>query len=220
MSLGRVEPDWNGAALALLSGCVDLGEEAQRLALLEQVCRGLGDALYPDFLNLLAVIGERGDAQACAVLAATLLAGLQSGRLPTGRRQAWGSAMGRPAAAQFGAWRTLGPLEFLCASQDRTARPDATVGLSEAEFLRQGQALLRLLNSSAGAQALYIQRLRALAADPVEGGLSRSARQAMDRMADAWAQGLAPDLVCQRYLAAMQPARGHGLSALAQQGMR
>lgn len=203
------EPDWSAAARALLSGCVDLPTAEQRLALLEQVCRGLGDALYPDFLNLLAVIGERGDAQACGVLALTLLEGLQSGRLPSGRRQAWGSALG---AGAFGAGRTLGPLEYLCASRDGDAARDPA---AEGRFMRQGSALLRLVDCHDGARRLYIQRLAALAADPVEGGLSRPARQALRGMAEAWAQGLAPDAVCQRYLNALSDARGSGLAALA-----
>lgn len=219
MAEARREPDWTAAAQALLSGCVDLPVEEARLALLEQVCRSLGDALYPDFLNLLAVVGERGDAQACAVLAQTLLAGLQTGRLPSGRRQAWGAALrsGPPvlsAAQQFGAWRTLGPLEYLlCLGLDeRTAAGGA--GLGEREFQRQGQALLRLINSSEAARQLYIQRLQALAADPVEGGLSRSARQLLTGVAEAWSQGQPPDVLCQQVLQAAQPA-SHGLSALA-----
>jgi len=198
------EPEWRRAAQALLSGCVDLGDAGQRLALLEQVCRGLGDALYPDFLTLLAYVGENGDAQACAVVASTLLEGLRSGRIPSGRRQAWGGAR------QGGAWRSLGPLEYLCAQQE----PPDVVSWSEARFRREGQALLRLLGSDADTRRLYIERLMALADDPLEGGLSRQARAGLRRMAQAWGEGETPAAVCERYLESLAEPRG-GLGALA-----
>ena len=206
--------DWTRAARALLSGCVDLRDGGQRLALLEQVCRGLGDALYPDFLTLLAHVGEHGDAQACGVVAATLLEGLRTGRVPSGRRHAWGSGPG-------GAWRSLGPLEYLCAARDRAGQ-SALIGQAgesdlsgEARFQREGAALLRLVDADGDARRLYIERLRALADDPLEGGLSRQAREGLRLMAGAWAEGHAPDVVCQRFLGALAGAGGSGLSALA-----
>ncbi|MCH7345096.1 hypothetical protein LZ017_17070 [Pelomonas sp. CA6] len=215
------EPDWRGAARALLSGCVDLVGADLRLALMEQVCRGLGDALYPDFLTLLAYIGENGDAQVRAVVAAALLEGLQTGRIPSGRRQAWGGARTGSAA-----WRSLGPLEYLCAAQDPAARalldanPPITADPSaEARFLREGQAMLRLLDSDDRARRLYIERLVALADDPLEGGLSRQARAGLQAMATAWRQGEGPDTVCRRYLEAVgadrsRPGPGQGLRSL------
>lgn len=209
------DPDWRRAAQALLSGCVDLGDTPQRLALLEQVCRGLGDALYPDFLTLLAYVGENGDARACAVVASTLLEGLRSGRVPSGRRQAWGG--GR----QGGAWRSLGPLEYLCAQQDPAGvdgAPDVASLWSEARFRREGQALLRLLGSDADTRRLYIERLTALADDPLEGGLSRQARSGLRTMAQAWGEGETPAAVCERYLASLAAEPRGGLGALAAAG--
>ena len=199
--------DWSRAARALLSGCVDLRDGGQRLALLEQVCRGLGDALYPDFLTLLAHVGEHGDAQACGVVAATLLEGLRTGRVPSGRRHAWGAGPG-------GAWRSLGPLEYLCAARDRAGEADLP---GEARFQREGAALLRLVDADGDARRLYIERLRALADDPLEGGLSRQAREGLRLMAGAWAEGQAPDVVCQRFLGALAGAGATRLSALAAQ---
>lgn len=313
-------PDWPRAARALLSGCVDLPDTPKRLALLEQVCRGLGDTLYPDFLTLLAYVGEHGDAHACGVVAATLLEGLRTGRVPSGRRQAWGASSGLGAGAGFGGalplgdraqperarpdraqpeetggpslhksqialgppgslwpepsssshspnamgadvrwpqasialstarsgpWRSLGPLEYLCALQDlpgngggsasgvgggsgsgvgvggvltgRSGDDGRDAGPREDRFLREGQFLLRLIDAHPDARRLYIERLRALADDPLEGGLSRQAREGLRLMAGAWSDGLAPDVVCQRYLGAMAaPGQGR-LSALAAQ---
>lgn len=196
--------DWPRAARALLSGCVDLSDGGQRLQLLEQVCHGLGDSLYPDFLTLLAFVGEHGDARACGVLASTLLEGLRTGRVPSGRRQAWGGV-------RSAAWRSLGPLEYLCATHDRPADGP----LPEQRFQREGSALLRLLSCDGDARRLYIERLAALAEDPLEGGLSRNARQGLRLMAQAWADGEAPDLVCQRYLGAVAAQAPSSLSALA-----
>ncbi len=211
---------WTRAARALLSGCVDLSHADLRLDLLERICRGLGDALYPDFLTLLALIGECGDAQARAVLADTLLEGLRSGRVPSGRRQAWGAAGSSDtptAGSSFGSWRTLGPIEYLCAAHEagRASPHAAGSAPSNETFLRQGQSLLRLVDSSADARRLYVMRLQSMALDPVEGGLSRSVRHGLQAMAQAWTEGLAPDVVCQRYLNAMPQGMGQSLNLLA-----
>ena len=100
------EPRWTLAAQALVEGCIDLQNDEDRVALLTTVCERLGDDLYPAFLRVLWTIGERGDHAACAAVARALVHALRTGRLPSGRRGAWGASasMPRPASARRAAW--------------------------------------------------------------------------------------------------------------------
>src|SRR5918911_488373 len=88
---------------------VDLRGSDDAVAFLEAVCKGLGDELYPAFLRVLCEIGRHGDHAARAAVARTLVQALRSGRLPSGRRAAWGANRWSAGA------RSLGPLEYLCA---------------------------------------------------------------------------------------------------------
>ncbi len=63
------EPRWPQAARELISGCVDLPSDDDGVALLESVCLGLGDELYPAFLRLLCEVGRYGDHDARAAVA-------------------------------------------------------------------------------------------------------------------------------------------------------
>lgn len=197
----KAAPDWSAAAQLLIDGCAHAPDAAWRLDLLERLCLALGDALYPAFLNVLAVVGERGTAGAQAAVADALVDALRSGRLPAGRRAAWG-AQRRDLAV--GA--ALGPLEYLCTWY---AEPQGADTPSAARFERTLVALLALVSHSERAKALYVARLRALADDPLDGTLSRGARAALRALADAWPRGTpaaAADAVLQ--------ASGGGLLAL------
>lgn len=174
----KAAPDWSAAAQLLIDGCAHAPDAAYRLDLLERLCTALGDALYPAFLNVLAVVGERGTATAQAAVADALVDALRSGRLPAGRRAAWG-AQRRDLAV--GA--ALGPLEYLCAWH---AEPQGVDTPSAARFERLLIALLSLVSHSERAKALYVARLRALADDPLDGTLSRGARSTLRTLADAW----------------------------------
>src|SRR5262245_34047578 len=87
----RPEPRWLQASQALVEGCLDLPTDEERVALLSTVCERLGDELYPAFLRVLWAIGQHGDHAACAAVANALVHALRTGRLPTGRRAAWGA---------------------------------------------------------------------------------------------------------------------------------
>lgn len=175
----KSNPDWGRAAQLLIDGCAHAGDANTRVALLERLAAALGNALYPAFLHVLGVIGERGTPAAQAAVAEALVDALRSGRLPAGRRSAWGS--NRPAELTLAA--PLGPLEYLCAWY---AEPGSTDAPSASRFDGALRNLLNLVSQSERARALYAARLIALADDPLDGTLSRTARRALRELALAW----------------------------------
>ena len=175
----KAAPNWATAAQLLVDGCAHAPDAAYRVDLLERLCLTLGDQLYPAFLSVLCVVGERGTPAAQAAVADALVDALRSGRLPAGRRAAWGASQ-RPQQALGAA---LGPVEYLCAWY---AEPNGVNAPSAASFDRALLALLRLVSQSDNARSLYSARLRALAEDPLDGTLSRSARLVLQALATAW----------------------------------
>lgn len=180
----RAEPDWAGAAQTLIDGCANLAQPHDRLLLLDDVCSALGDELYPALLHLLYVIGARGTPEAQRAVAGTLVDGLMSGRLPSGRLAAWGAAASPDRASGT---RSLGPIEYLCAWYAQTDGHGAgRTPLTADAFDRSLRALLGLVGHDPRAARLYADKLRADAADPLGGTLSRGTRHALRQLADAW----------------------------------
>ena len=171
----REDADWMGASEALIAGCAGLRSEDERVRWLEQLCVSLGDQLYPAFLKVLCLIGEHGDAKAQGVVAETLVAALQSGRIPSGRYSMWGTS--------HGASRSVGPVEYLCAWY---AQPNELGALPVLAFDRAAKSLLGLIGHSKQAQQLYCAKLRADAEDPLGGTWSRSSRQALLKLVTVW----------------------------------
>ena len=200
------EPRWAPAAQALVDGCVDLHDDEDRVALLAAVCEHLGDELYPAFLRVLWTIGRHGDHAACAAVAQALVHALRTGRLPSGRRSAWGegAAAAPPTAGAYGRVRCLGPLEYLCAWH---AQADPVRALSAAQFHLAARVLMDLVAASADARALYCDKLLADAADPLPGALTRHTREAVRALATAWAAGAAPFEACMRFTQALPGGR-------------
>lgn len=207
------EPRWSLAAQALVDGCIDLQSDEDRVALLGSVCERLGDELYPAFLRVLWTIGERGDHAACAAVARALVHALRTGRLPSGRRSAWGASGSMPSAG-FGAPRSLGPLEYLCAwfAQAEPAR-----ALSAQQFHSAARAVMDLIATSAEARALYCEKLLADVDDPISGALTRQTRQALRALVTAWSAGAPSFDASARFLSALPEARSAPLGALALQ---
>lgn len=201
------EPRWREAARALVAGCVDLrgGEEA--VALLEAVCRGLGDELYPAFLRVLCEVGRHGDHGARAAVARTLVQALRSGRLPSGRRAAWGS---NSWAGGADGGRSLGPLEYLCAS---VADQEGSSAMSRRDFDLGARSVLALVAADDEARLLYGEQLLARAEDPLEGALPRAARHAMRSLAQAWLEGAGAAEATAAFLAALPEPAGSGPAA-------
>ena len=198
----KPQPDWLAAAQALVDGLAALREAQARTELMETVCVGLGDALYPAFVNLLCHIERQGEPAVQALVADALVQALRSGRLPSGRLAAWGTTLPGNAdvGGAFGHGRSLGPVEYLCAWH---AQPSGRDPLPANAFDAALQPVLRLVGSSADARALYCSKLRADAQDPLGGSWSRSARQGILALADAWEAGAPADDVAASCLAAL-----------------
>jgi hypothetical protein len=208
------EPRWSLAAQALVDGCIDLPNDEDRVALLATVCEGLGDELYPAFLRVLSLVGQHGDHAARAAVAQALVHALRTGRLPSGRRSAWGASASQAEAA-FGSKRSLGPLEYLCAWHAQAGPAEA---LSREAFSAGAIAVMELISSSKEARLLYCEKLLADANDPLGGALARQTREALGALATAWAEGAAPADACTRFLAAL-PAATRSLSSLVGQAV-
>ncbi|MDR2154952.1 MAG: hypothetical protein LBE78_07995 [Burkholderiaceae bacterium] len=204
----RAEPDWYGAAEALIEACVYLSAPEDRVRWLERLCISLGDTLYPAFLHVLCHVGEHGDPDAQKAVADVLVLALQSGRLPSGRYSAWGAVHGA-------ATRAMGPIEYLCAWY---AQPGSRGPLSATAFDRAARALLSLVSHSESARRLYCAKLLADAEDPLGGAWSRQTRQALQIMARTWAAANAPPQhaganAVDAFLAALRQGEGARISA-------
>lgn len=194
-------PRWSEAAQALVDGCVDLPDDEGRVALLAAVCEGLGDELYPAFLRVLWLIGQHGDHAACAAVARALVHALRTGRLPSGRRSAWGAGAAVSPQAAYGSTRSLGPLEYLCAWHTQ-AEPERA--LSAEQFQIAARALMDLISASPEARLLYCEKLLADVDDPLSGALTRQTRAALHELATTWAAGIASDAASASFLRALQ----------------
>lgn len=177
------EPRWAEAAQALVGGCVDLGpREEGAIALMEAVCTGLGDQLYPAFLRVLAEVNLRGEYAARAAVAQTLAQALCQGRLPSGSRAAWGGAY-QPGARR----RSLGPIEYLClAAWPGRGQAGGPPELSPPQFQALAGAVMELLDCDADARRLYADHLCAVADDPLDGTMPREVRAALRTLAQSW----------------------------------
>jgi len=203
------EPRWALAAQSLVEGCIDLPNDEDRVALLSAVCEGLGDELYPAFLRMLWTIGQHGDHAACAAVARALVHALRTGRLPSGRRSAWGASQSMPGVG-FGSARSLGPLEYLCAWH---AQAEPERALPAEPFHSAARAVMDLIASSPEAHALYCEKLLADVDDPLSGALTRQTRHALRALVMAWSSGASSFDASARFLSALPEARGGLLAA-------
>lgn len=208
------EPRWAPAAQALVDGCLDLPTDEDRIALLVAVCDGLGDELYPAFLRVLWTIGLHGDHSARAAVARALVHALRTGRLPSGRRSAWGASAPTQSHAAYGRTRSLGPVEYLCAWHAQTEPARA---MTAAQFDIAARSLFDLIAASREARLLYCEKLLADVDDPIVGAFARPTREAVRALATAWSEGAPSSEVSARFLCALDDARGNALSAMARQ---
>jgi hypothetical protein len=196
------EPRWAEAAQALIGGCVDLGPRQDgAVALMEAVCQGLGDQLYPAFLRVLAEVNRRGEYAARAAVAQTLTQALCQGRLPSGSRAAWGGFTGGTQR------RSLGPVEYLClAAWPRGGQAE----LSPEQFQLLAGAVMELLDCDADARRLYADHLGAVASDPLDGTMPRELRPALLALAQHWRGQPDASRACQVFVDSLSRARAPG----------
>ncbi len=194
------QPRWADAAQALISGCVDLGPRQEgAIALMEAVCAGLGDQLYPAFLRVLAEINRRGEFAARAAVAQTLAQALSQGRLPNGSRAAWGA---HPAGTRR---RSLGPIEYLCLAAWPRQGP---AELSPEHFQTLASPLMELMDCAPDARGLYADHLAAVADDPLDGTLPREVRAALRDLAQAWRRQADASVACAEFITRLRRAGG------------
>jgi hypothetical protein len=121
-------------------------------------------------------------------------------------------------AAGFGAPRSLGPIEYLCAwfAQAEPAR-----ALSAQQFHSAARAVMDLIAASPEARALYCEKLLADVDDPISGALTRQTRQALRALVSAWSSGAPSFDASARFLSALPEARGSSLALhVAASGLR
>lgn len=190
------QPRWADAAQALISGCVDLGPgQDGAIALMEAVCTGLGDQLYPAFLRVLAEINARGEYAARAAVSQTLVRALSQGRLPNGSRAAWG------AQGAGGLRRSLGPIEYLCLAAWPRQGP---AELPAEHFQTLTSAVMELLDCAPDARRLYADHLTAVADDPLDGTLPREVRAALRDLAQAWRREADASRLCADFVSRLR----------------
>jgi hypothetical protein len=209
----QTEPDWSAAAQTLINGCGKLGNPEQRVRFLDRVCFSLGDQLYPAFLKLLCIVNEQGDTPARQAVAQTLVHALSTGRMPSGRLNAWGgyTIEHNPNRLHTPHTRSLGPIEYLCAWH---AQHSSTEPLPVATFDSAATSVIALISCDPQAQALYCTKLHQDIDDPLGGSLTRSTRAALSALVQAWESGATPQAVVQSLLNALHGTPGTALGAL------
>jgi hypothetical protein len=194
------EPRWDQAAQSLVAGCIDLSHDEDRVMLLGTICDRLGNELYPAFLRILAIVGRHGDHAARASVSGALVHAIRTGRLPAGRRSAWGASPVPTGEAACFKTRSLGPLEYLCAWH---AQADPALAISAQAFQAAARAVMDLIAAHPDARLLYCEKLLADADDPIGGALTRQTRSALRAMASTWSEGASPIDAVASFLAAL-----------------
>lgn len=175
-----------------------------RLSVLKRVARDGSEMSYPRFLKLLLIVAESDDTLGKQALADCLAAALRSMDLPAGELTAWGASqlwqtgfsrdsfMAKTMAAA--PTRNFGPVEYLAVwFCQKTQRPYLSVSTYQTVMSR----LLELINHNAEARELYPRKILADLALASEGAFTRSTRQHLKTLADAWLQALPPETVAQ-----------------------
>jgi hypothetical protein len=200
------EPRWGQAAQSLVAGCIDLSHDEDRVMLLGAVCDGLGNELYPAFLRILAIVGQHGDHAARASVSGALVHAIRTGRLPAGRRSAWGASPVKAGEAGYVKTRSLGPLEYLCAWH---AQADPLLAISAQAFQAAARAVMDLIAAHPDARLLYCEKLLADADDPIGGALTRQTRSALRGLASTWSAGGSPIDAIASFLTALGNGSGN-----------
>lgn len=210
----KSEPDWTGAAQALVDGLNGQTTADGRVTVLQRICESLGEALYPGFVKLLAAAARFGDMPARGLVADTLARALVTDQLPSVRLPAWGAAafsglsgMGGAGGGLMTNARSVGPLEFLCIwlTRDVVGQP-----LGDEAFERAATLVLTLVAASPEAARLYAGKLGSDADNPIEGLHNRQSRRLVWLLADGMVANHAPADVVRSVLDAARADRDQG----------
>lgn len=184
----KPEPDWRGGAAALAAGLQAQTTLNGRVDILERVCDGFGEALYPGFAKLLAAVAHFGSQPVKELTADALAHALVTARLPSTRVPAWGAGgfAGLAGGGLGVAARNVGPLEFLCVW---LVRDVASERLDEDAFRISLSLLVDLVSASPRAASLYIDKLLIDMEDPTEGLHDARSRRLVQTLAERWRAG-------------------------------
>lgn len=197
----KADPDWRGGAEALAAGLQAQTTLDGRVDVLERVCAGFGEALYPGFAKLLAALGHFGAPAVKALAADTLAHALVTARLPSTRVPAWGALPG----SLGGASRPVGPVEFLCVW---LVRDVARERLDDDAFKSALTLVLDLVSASPRAASLYADKLLIDIEDPAEGLHDARSRRLVQTLAEHWRAGETPDRIAEAVLRSARADRG------------
>ena len=203
----KAEPDWRGGAAALAAGLRAQATVEGRVEILERVCDGFGEALYPGFAKLLAALAHFGSPAVKAMTAEALAHALVTARLPSTRVPAWGAGgfAGLAGGGLSVAARKVGPLEFLCVW---LVRDVASERLDDEAFRAALPLLIDLVSASPRAAALYADKLLIDIEDPTEGLHDARSRRLVRTLAERWRAGDAPGDIADAVLRNAQADRG------------
>jgi len=203
----KTEPDWRGGAAALAAGLQTQSTLDGRVDVLERICDGFGEALYPGFAKLLAALGHFGSQRVKALAAEALAHALITARLPSTRVPAWGAGgfAGLIDGGLGGAVRTVGPLEFLCVW---LVRDIARERLDDEAFRTALSLLIDLVSASPRAAALYVDKLLIDIEDPAEGLHDARSRRLVRTLAERWRAGDTPGDIAEAVLRNARADRG------------
>lgn len=205
----KAQPDWIGAAQALVAALEAQPDADGRVQVVEATREALGDQVYPAFIKLLCAVGRFADPDAKRLVAEALAHGLATARPPATRLPAWGASGGFASLGLGGGLpltnlRAAGPVEFLCIWLHRELSAEA---LSEEGFLTAMPLLLEVLDAAPAAASLYRARLKADLESPTEGLHTAASRRSTQALVDAWADGAGPAEAARRALAAARADR-------------
>lgn len=203
----KPQPDWIGAAQALVTALEAQPDGDGRVEVIEATRAALGDQVYPAFIKLLTAVARFAEPDAKRLVAEALAHGLATARPPATRLPAWGASdrfAGLGGSLPLTNLRAAGPVEFLCIWLHRDVAAEA---LSDEAFLTATALLLDLLDAAPSAAGLYRARLGADLASPTEGLHTAASRRSTQALVQAWAEGLGPAEAARRALAAARADR-------------
>ena len=187
----HAEPQFGAAANLLVRLLETAPHSEDRAQVLLNLTRGVGDAWYPLYIKLLAVIGESAPVAAQALVCDAVAHGLQHGQMAGGTLGSWGVPIQLPAVVatagrgflRMSAARVLDPLAYLTVwfSQSTSRQP-----LPIETFEKSLASVLRMFEASASARSIYQAKLQGDVASSAEGAYSATSLLRLSRLVADW----------------------------------